>query len=141
MILGTKARYGVMAMVEMAANKEPYPMRIADLAANQEITVPYLEQIFKKLKSAGLVKSVRGPGGGYVLSRPAASINVYEVIEAVHESMKVTRCEGLSEHGCMSKKARCITHHLWDGLEKQIHNYLSSVSLADIGNKNFKNFS
>lgn len=140
MILGTKARYGVMAMVEMAENKDDHPMRVVDLAASQEITVPYLEQIFKKLKSAGLVRSVRGPGGGYLLSRPASEINIYEIIEAVHESMKVTRCEGLSEHGCMSKKSRCITHHLWDGLEKQIHHYLSSVSLADIRSKNYKSF-
>ncbi len=140
MILGTKARYAVMAMVEMAGCEENQAVKLAELAARQEITIPYLEQIFKKLKLANLVKSVRGPGGGYIMARPAAEIRIYEIVEAVNESMKVTRCEAKEKAGCMTNKSRCLTHDLWDGLEKQIHDYLSAISLADIRNKNKKNF-
>lgn len=138
MILGTKARYAVMAMVEMAGHDEQQPIKLADLANTQEITVPYLEQIFKKLRFAGLVKSLRGPGGGYILSRSASEINIYDIIEAVNESMKMTRCDAHKTSGCLKNKSRCLTHGLWDGLEKQIHDYFSAISLADIRNKNKK---
>ena len=135
MNLGTKARYAVMAMVEMAGRGGERPIALAELANSQEITIPYLEQIFRKLKSGGLVKATRGPGGGYVLSRPAESIYIADIVEAVEESLKMTRCDAHETSGCMVGKARCLTHDLWHGLGKHIHNYLAAVSLADVCNK------
>ncbi|MDE3060893.1 MAG: Rrf2 family transcriptional regulator [Pseudomonadota bacterium] len=132
MILGTKARYAVMAMVELARRGMGGPVNLAELAEAQEITVPYLEQIFNKLRRGGLVKSVRGPGGGYVLARQAAQIPVSDIVQAVDESLKMTRCSNHGETGCMASKARCLTHDLWDGLGRQIHDYLHAVSLADV---------
>lgn len=136
MILGTKTRYAVMAMVELAGRPAGAPITLSDLAEAQEITVPYLEQLFAKLKKAGLVKSVRGPGGGYVLAKTPDDTHISEIVQAVEESMKMTRCNKHSENGCMSTKARCLTHDLWDGLEKQIFGYLHSVTLADVRNRN-----
>ena len=136
MILGTKARYAVMAMVDMAGRDMNQPVSLAELSRTQEITLPYLEQIFRKLRSYGLVKSVRGPGGGYVLARSASEIPIYDIVEAVEESLQMTRCDPKKiEGGCMASKARCITHDLWEGLGKQIHSYLSTISLADVSNK------
>ena len=97
MILGTKSRYAVMAMVELAGRKAGEPVRLSELAEAQEITQPYLEQIFSKLKQANLVTSVRGPGGGYVLSRPADEIYVGDVVAAAEESIKMTRCDSHSK--------------------------------------------
>lgn len=131
MILGTKARYAVMAMVELSGRPSGVPVSLADLAEAQEITLPYLEQIFSKLKNNNLVKSVRGPGGGYVLARECKDITIADIVCAVEESLKMTRCE-THEGGCMVTKTRCVTHHLWEGLEKQIHSYLQNVSLADV---------
>lgn len=135
MILGTKARYAVMAMVELATRETNDPVPLAELAKAQEITVPYLEQLFSKLRQHGVVKSTRGPGGGYVLAKPADEIPISDIVTAVDESLKITRCEHGSQ-GCMSSRARCLTHNLWEGLETNIFNYLHSVSLADVRNRN-----
>jgi len=135
MILGTKTRYAVMAMVELAGREAGKPVKLEELADAQEITVPYLEQIFSKLKRSGLVKSVRGPGGGYVLAQTADNIRISAIVEAVEESLKMTRCDKHTASGCMSTKARCLTHDLWEGLETQIHNYLHSITLADMRQK------
>jgi Rrf2 family iron-sulfur cluster assembly transcriptional regulator len=132
MILGTKARYAVMAMVELAGREQGKPITLAELATSQEITVPYLEQIFSKLKQSGIVKSVRGPGGGYVLSRPATEITISEIVDASEEAIKMTRCDNHVNHGCMGGGTRCATHDLWEGLGKQITQYLSSISLSDV---------
>lgn len=135
MILGTKARYAVMAMVELAGRDEGVPVALSDLAEAQDITLPYLEQIFSKLKHGGLVQSVRGPGGGYVLAKSAGDIHVADIVVAVDESLKMTRCENHVDTGCMASRTRCATHHLWEGLERQIMGYLSGVSLADMRGK------
>jgi len=135
MILGTKARYAVMAMVELAGHDAEKPVRLEKLAEAQEITVPYLEQLFSKLRRSGLVKSVRGPGGGYALAQAAGDIRISDIVEAVDESLKMTRCDGHKEFGCMATKARCLTHDLWDGLGARIYDYLHSVTLADVRNK------
>jgi Rrf2 family iron-sulfur cluster assembly transcriptional regulator len=135
MILGTKARYAVMAMVELAGREAGRPVALSELADSQEITVPYLEQIFAKLKSAGLVKSVRGPGGGYVLGKDAQLVDVAEIIRATEESLKMTRCDAASHEGCRATKTRCLTHDLWEGLERQIESYLSGITLADVRQK------
>ena len=134
MILGTKVRYAVMAMVDLAGHEPSKPVALAELAKRQEITLPYLEQIFSKLKHHGLVKSVRGPGGGYVLMQAPTDIAISDIVEAVEESMQMTRCDKHSS-GCMSTKARCLTHDLWDGLGRHIYEYLHSISLADIRNR------
>ncbi|MEQ1789494.1 MAG: Rrf2 family transcriptional regulator [Rickettsiales bacterium] len=132
MILGTKARYAVMAVVELAGRDTEHPVALADLAKNQEITIPYLEQIFRKLKQGGIVKSARGPGGGYSLARAASDTYISQIVEAVDESLVITRCDTNKKNGCMNNKSRCITHDLWEGLGNHIHAYLSSISLADI---------
>lgn len=132
MILGTKARYAVMAMVELSGRNPEVPVPLAELAESQEITVPYLEQIFAKLRGGGLVTSHRGPGGGYRLARPAGNIRIHDIVQAVEEPIKMTRCDGHAPGGCMSTKARCLTHDLWEGLEKRIAGYLNGVTLADI---------
>ncbi len=138
MILGTKARYAVMAMVELAGRDAGKPVTLAELSEAQEITVPYLEQIFAKLKKCALVKSVRGPGGGYVLAKEAADILISDIIDAVDESLKMTRCSIHREGGCMATRAQCLTHDLWAGLERQIHGYLHSISLADVRKKGIR---
>ena len=135
MKLSTKGRYAVMAMVDMAIQTDGCPVALADVAARQEISLPYLEQLFGKLRRGGLVKSVRGPGGGYLLSRESDEVRVADIILAVDEPIKATRCSNGSPEGCKSNKSRCLTHDLWEELGNQIYNYLSSVSLADVAHK------
>ena len=132
MKLNTKGRYAVMAIADLVTHGSARPVSLADIAARQEISLSYLEQLFAKLRRAGLVRSVRGPGGGYRLARPAAETRVAEVILAVDEPIKATRCPAGSTRGCTSNGGRCITHDLWEELSRQIHIFLSSVSLADV---------
>lgn len=132
MMLTTKGRYAVMALVDLAAQESESPVTLAAIAERQEIALPYLEQIFAKLRRSGLVDSVRGPGGGYALARGAENTFVSDIILAVEESIKMTRCEKESAAGCMKPKTRCLTHDLWEGLGDQIHNYLSGISLQDV---------
>lgn len=132
MILGTKGRYAVMAMVELARRGGEKPVTLADIAASQEIPLPYLEQIFNKLKKHGLVHAVRGPGGGYQLAQGMDAVTVADVVNAVDEPMKMTRCGTHESAGCMTAKTRCLTHDLWDGLGEHIQEYLRSVTLADV---------
>jgi Rrf2 family iron-sulfur cluster assembly transcriptional regulator len=131
--LSTKGRYAVMAMADLAGHEgATRPVSLAEIAKRQEISLSYLEQLFAKLRKSALVKSVRGPGGGYRLSRPAADIRVSDIIIAVDEPMAATRCEPGSAKGCTGTTSRCITHDLWEELGRQIHVFLSSVSLADV---------
>ena len=135
MILSTKGRYAVMAMVDLALQEEGTPVALTAIATRQEIPLAYLEQIFAKLKRAQLVSSVRGPGGGYMLTKPARIITIADIILAAEESIKMTRCENISHEGCMAPKTRCLTHDLWEGLGQQIHHYLDSVTLADVATR------
>jgi Rrf2 family transcriptional regulator, iron-sulfur cluster assembly transcription factor len=132
MILSTKGRYSVMAMVDLATQPQDKPVGLAGIAQRQEIPLAYLEQIFARLKKAGLVKSVRGPGGGYMLGKPATHMNVAEIMVAADEPIKMTRCDENSHQGCMKAKARCLTHDLWEGLTAQMRLYLGSIMLADV---------
>jgi Rrf2 family iron-sulfur cluster assembly transcriptional regulator len=132
MKLSTKGRYAVMAMADLAATSEGQPVALADIAERQEISLSYLEQLFAKLRRGGLVRSVRGPGGGYLLARAAWETRVSDVILAVDEPIHATRCTPGSPDGCKSNKARCLTHDLWEELGNQIHLYLGSVSLQDV---------
>lgn len=136
MILGTKARYAVMAMVDLVVHGDEKPVKLADIAARQEIPLAYLEQIFARLRQNGLVRSVKGPGGGYHLESPR--IRLSTVIEAADESMKMTRCESHTAGGCMATRARCLTHDLWEGLGERIYDYFDNITLEDIGSGRVK---
>jgi len=122
----------VMAMVDLASNSKGQPVALADIAERQEISLSYLEQLFAKLRKGGLVKSVRGPGGGYLLAHPVEASRISDIILAVDEPIRATRCAPGSPAGCRSNKTRCLTHDLWEELGNQIHLYLSSVTLADV---------
>ncbi|MDP7666839.1 MAG: Rrf2 family transcriptional regulator [Rhodospirillales bacterium] len=132
MRLSAKGRYAVMAMVDLASHKSARPICLADIAERQKISLSYLEQLFGKLRRNGLVKSVRGPGGGYLLSQGADKTRVSDVILAVDEPIKATRCRPGAPFGCHLGVGRCQTHDLWDELGNQIYLYLSSVTLADV---------
>ena len=133
MRLSTKGRYAVMAMADLARTGADRAVSLAEIATRQEISLSYLEQLFARLRKSGLVKSVRGPGGGYRLAREACETAVAEIVLAVDEPIRATRCVGAgSPKGCMIKGERCITHHLWEDLGQEIHRYLASVSLEDV---------
>jgi Rrf2 family iron-sulfur cluster assembly transcriptional regulator len=126
-----------MAMVDLALQPQASPVGLATIAERQEIPLAYLEQIFARLKRANLVRSIRGPGGGYLLGQDAASVNIADIMLASEEPMKMTRCNKTAEDkaGCMSAKTRCLTHDLWAGLSDQIQHYLESITLADVVKK------
>jgi Rrf2 family iron-sulfur cluster assembly transcriptional regulator len=130
--LSTKGRYAVMAMADLAQNAKGKPITLADIAERQEISLSYLEQLFAKMRKAKLVRSVRGPGGGYLLARLPGELRVADIILAVDEPIKATRCTPGSPHGCHSHRGRCLTHDLWEELGNQIYLFLSAVTLADV---------
>ncbi len=132
MILTTKGRYAVMAMVELANRPQDSATGLAAIAEGQEIPLAYLEQIFARLRRAEMVTSTRGPGGGYKLAKAASEISIAAIIEASEETIKITRCASAKPEGCMKDKTRCLTHDLWEGLGIQIHQYLSSITLEDV---------
>lgn len=133
MRLTSKGRYAVMALADLAQNggrQRAVPLQ--DIAQRQGISLSYLEQLFARMRQAGLVGGVRGPGGGYKLARPSRDIRVSEVIAAVNEPIKATRCVDGSLKSCMGQDGRCIAHDLWDELGRQIFVFLSTVSLEDV---------
>lgn len=132
MKLSTKGRYAVMAMADLAYHSRGKPVALAEVADRQEISLSYLEQLFGKLRRGGLVSSVRGPGGGYLLAREPQQMRIADIILAVDEPIKATRCTPGSPRGCHSHKGRCLTHDLWEELGNQIYLYLSSVTLSDV---------
>ncbi len=132
MKLSTKGRYAVMAMVDLGTNSAGKPVSLAEIAERQEISLSYLEQLFGKLRRGGLVKSVRGPGGGYLLNRTTDETRVSDIVIAVDEPLRATRCTPGSSVGCSRDSGRCLTHDLWEELSNQIHMFLSSVSLEDV---------
>ena len=135
MKLSTKGRYAVMAMVDLARHSGGKPVALGEIATRQEISLSYLEQLFGRLRRGGLVKSVRGPGGGYLLARQMDDTRVSDIILAVDEPIKATRCKTGSSIGCQSDRSRCLTHDLWAELGNQIHLFLSGVSLLDVVEK------
>ncbi len=132
MKLSTKGRYAVMAMVDLARHSAGKPVALGEIATRQEISLSYLEQLFGRLRRGGLVKSVRGPGGGYLLSRAMDDTRISDIILAVDEPIQATRCKAGSSIGCQSDRSRCLTHDLWAELGNQIHLFLSGVSLLDV---------
>ncbi len=129
MRLTTKGRYAVTAMLDLALNADKGPTCLADISRRQEISLPYLEQLFARLRRAELVRSVRGPGGGYLLALPMGEISISRVIDAVDESVDATRCQGLSD--CQQGDT-CLTHFLWCDLSDQIRGFLDGVTLAQL---------
>jgi Rrf2 family transcriptional regulator, iron-sulfur cluster assembly transcription factor len=132
MRLSTKGRYAVMAMVDLAQHSGGDPVSLAEIAERQEISLSYLEQLFAMLRKSGLVKSVRGPGGGYLLASNRSETRVADIILAVDEPIRATRCAPGAPVGCRGNRTRCLTHDLWEELGNQIHLFLNSVSLADV---------
>ena len=129
MRLTTKGRYAVTAMLDLALRDGNGPISLADISERQGISLSYLEQLFTKLRRAGLVKSTRGPGGGYSLSVPAPELPVAKVITAVDEKVDTTRCGGL---GNCHDDGQCLTHELWVDLSDQIYEFLNGISLGDL---------
>ena len=129
MRLTTKGRYAVTAMLDLAVHRSSKPVSLADISKRQEISLSYLEQLFSRLRQHELVTSVRGPGGGYRLSRSADDIYLAQIVDAVNEPLDVTNCKG---KGNCQKGEVCLTHHLWSDLSEQIHEFLSGISLANL---------
>lgn len=129
MRLTTKGRYAVTAMLDLALNVHQGATSLGDISQRQEISLSYLEQLFARLRRAGLVNSVRGPGGGYLLAKPAAEISVSQVIDAVDETVDATRCQGMSD---CQQGDMCLTHYLWCELSGQIRNFLDDITLAQL---------
>jgi Rrf2 family iron-sulfur cluster assembly transcriptional regulator len=129
MRLTTKGRYAVTAMLDLALHSGQGPITLSDISHRQGISLSYLEQLFARLRKRGLVKSARGPGGGYRLSRAAGEIVVADVIGAVDEKVDATRCGGL---GNCQDGQHCLTHDLWVDLSEQIYNFLSGITLGQL---------
>jgi Rrf2 family iron-sulfur cluster assembly transcriptional regulator len=121
-----------MAMADLSVHGAHGMVRLQEIAARQSISQPYLEQLFARLKRAGLVEGVRGPNGGYRLARPAAEVSVAEVIAAVDETIATNACRAGGPIGCTGRKERCLTHNLWAALGHRISDFLDEVSLADV---------
>lgn len=129
MRLTAKGRYAVTAMLDIAVHQGEGPISLADISERQGISLSYLEQLFAKLRRNELVNSVRGPGGGYTLSRDSSEIFVAQIVDSVDETVDATRCQGKAncQHG-----ETCLTHELWSDLSDEIHQFLSRIDLASI---------
>ena len=135
MKLTTKGRYAVMAMADLASNEDVKPVSLNEIATRQNISLSYLEQLFLKLKNNHLVKSVRGPQGGYKLEKKAKDIKLSSIISAVDENVKTLNCKKDSKKGCDGRSVKCITHDLWYDLEKHINSFFESKNLNDLVSK------
>ena len=129
MRLTTKGRFAVTAMVDLATRGGKGPVTLAGISERQKISLSYLEQLFGKLRKNNVVASVRGPGGGYCLARPASKITIVDIIVAVDEPLDATNCSNKGD--CHDGKP-CMTHDLWSGLNAAIHEYLSKVNLQQL---------
>jgi Rrf2 family iron-sulfur cluster assembly transcriptional regulator len=132
MKLTTKGRYAVTALVDMALQQQTKPTAIAEVALRHGISPTYLERLAGVMRAKGLLKSVRGPKGGYVLARPAEEITVADIIHAVDEKIDTTRCHGKAN---CHEGSVCITHHLWDRLNHEILDFLQGITLSALANE------
>ena len=132
MRLPTKGRYGVTAMMDLAIHDNAGPVTLADISQCQGISLSYLEQLFAKLRKSGLVEGIRGPGGGYRLSRPADQISIAQIITAVDEKVDITSCG--QEANCQDGE-RCLTHELWVELSNRLYEFLQGITLAQFVNR------
>ena len=129
MRLTTKGRYAVTAVLDLALNSDNDPVNLGDISERQAISLSYLEQLFSKLRKSGIVKSVRGPGGGYLLNREQQDISVAHIINAVNESIKLSRCDGKAN--CHDGK-QCLTHNLWVDLSDRINDFLDNITICEL---------
>lgn len=127
-------RYAVTAMLDLAMQQSGSPVTVAEVAARHDLPATYMEQLFSRLRRAGLVKGTRGPGGGYQLAKEPWEISVANVIAAVGESVDTTRCGGLRD---CQRDGECLTHDLWEALNDQVLDFLSSVTLQTLAQKAF----
>ncbi len=134
MKLTTKGRYAVTAMLDLSLHDGNGPVSLVEISERQDISLSYLEQLFSKLRKQGLVNSMRGPGGGYSLSRTPAEIAISSIIMAVDENLDVTNC-GSASGGCQDTNKRCLTHNLWMDLSHRIQSFLDDISLKDLMDK------
>ena len=139
MKLTSKGRYAIMAMADLAKNIVKEPTSLTEISLRQGISISYLEQLFLKLRENNLVKSSRGPSGGYVLSKPPGEIKLLSIISAVDEKIKTVKCKKESKKGCNGKSIKCITHNLWDDLETHINKFFEDNTLNDILYKEVRN--
>ena len=139
MKLTSKGRYAVMAMADLAKNNVKEPTSLAEISLRQGISIAYLEQLFLKLRKNNLVQSVRGPSGGYLLSKNPGEIKLLSIIRAVDEKVKTVKCKKESKKGCNGKSVKCITHNLWDDLEAHINKFFEDNTLNDILFKEVRN--
>lgn len=130
MRMSTKAQYAVRAMVSLNLYADGAPVALRDISLRESISLNYLEQLFVKLRRGKLVKSVRGPGGGYLLARPAHAIQVDEIIDSVEESLVPVSCMD-QKHGCVCDD-QCVTHNVWHGLAERIRDFLASITLEEL---------
>jgi Rrf2 family iron-sulfur cluster assembly transcriptional regulator len=131
MRLTTKGQYAVRAMVNLACRGEDRPVSLKDISAEEDISLAYLEQLFVKLRKGNVVRSVRGPGGGYVLARPPREISVGDVITVVEEPINPVACLDEDSIGC-ERASRCTTQKAWRGLGEKIREFLDSITLEDL---------
>jgi Rrf2 family iron-sulfur cluster assembly transcriptional regulator len=131
MKLSTKGRYAVTALADIALQGGRL-VNLGEIAERQDVSLAYLEQLFVRLRKAGLVESVRGPGGGYRLGLPADQVRIIDVMAAVDETVSAVRCEDGIESGCAGSRAKCLTHNLWERLSSHVHVFLSQTTIADV---------
>jgi Rrf2 family iron-sulfur cluster assembly transcriptional regulator len=127
--LTSKGRYAVTAILDLAFHSRSGPVTLSDISKRQDISLSYLEQLFTRLRKQKLVRSTRGPGGGYSLNRPANEIAVAEIVSAVDETVDTTRCSGANN--CHDGQ-QCLAHELWDDLSQQIYGFLNEINLQDL---------
>jgi Rrf2 family iron-sulfur cluster assembly transcriptional regulator len=132
MKLSTKGRYAMVALVDLAHQDEGRLLSLTDLSKRQHISLPYLEQLFVKLRRAGLVESVRGPGGGYKLARPCSQIRVSEVLEAVDETVSAMHTGAGASGGLSGSRAQSMTNRLWESLSAHVYVFLHQTRLSDV---------
>ena len=134
MKLTSKGRYAVMALADLAKFNSVNPVSLRDISLRQGISLDFLQQIFSKLKKRGIVKSIRGVNGGYILNKQPVEIKIANILSAVDEEVKTVKCKKESKKGCNNKSSKCITHNLWDELEVHINHFFEQKNLKDLIN-------
>ncbi|PKP74966.1 MAG: Rrf2 family transcriptional regulator [Alphaproteobacteria bacterium HGW-Alphaproteobacteria-6] len=132
MKLSTKGRYAMVALADLATAGDDQLTSLAAIARRQDISLPYLEQLFVRLRRAGLVDSVRGPGGGYRLARSPEMIRISEVLEAVDETVSALHTGAAASGAVSGSRAQSLTNRLWEGLSAQVYVYLHQTRLSDV---------
>ncbi len=136
-MLTSKARYAIIGVIDIVKFSNNKPTTLLDIQKRQNITVSYLEQIFNKLKSAGIVKSMRGPGGGYFIEKNIKDIRIKDIIDAVEEDIKMTGCANNKKSGCIVKSSKCLAHDFFDSVGHKINEYFNEISLFDVVNGHY----